>query len=73
MLDDIEELLKTVTRVEVIDHNGRSYTNWEASDVQLSFQDDNQTLKIFMNRTPTKYTERELEMLRQILEERKSD
>jgi len=36
-----------VTRVEVIDHNGRSYTNMAADKVQLSFQDEGKTLKIF--------------------------
>lgn len=43
----MNELTKNVTRVEVIDDKGRSYTNYEAKNVQLSFQDDNRTLKIF--------------------------
>ena len=37
-----------VTRVEVIDDDGRSYSKWGVSDVWLSLQDDNQTLKIFL-------------------------
>ena len=38
-----------VTRLEVIDANGRSYTNWKCKDIKLSFQDDDRTLKIFTN------------------------
>jgi len=41
-----------VTRVEVIQHsepyNGRAYTNYSAKDVEIQFQDDNKTLKIFL-------------------------
>ena len=44
-------LLK-VTRVEVIQHspphNGRAYTNYNAKDVELQYQDDGRTLKIFL-------------------------
>jgi hypothetical protein len=42
----------TVTRVEVIQHsepfNGRAYTNYRAKDVEIQFQDDGRTLKIFL-------------------------
>jgi hypothetical protein len=42
----------TVTRVEVIQHsepfNGRAYTNYRAKDVEIQFQDNNETLKIFL-------------------------
>jgi len=38
--------LPKVTRLEVIDHNGRSYVIKNA-DVELSYQDDARTLKIF--------------------------
>lgn len=39
-----------VTRVEVIDENGRSYVNQDPSNkVELSFQDNNRTLKVFVN------------------------
>lgn len=41
-----------VTRVEVIQHsplyNGRAYTNCNAKDVEIQFQDDDKTLKIFV-------------------------
>lgn len=36
-----------VTRVEVIDKNGRSYVNYGAEDVEISLQDDDRTMKIF--------------------------
>lgn len=39
-----------ITRVEVIDDNGRSYVNWDSNNkVELSFQDNDRTLKIFVN------------------------
>lgn len=42
--------LPNVTRVEVIDAEGRSYVNWDDSAVvELSLQDDARTLKIFIN------------------------
>jgi len=41
-----------VKRVEVIQHsppyNGRAYTNYDAKDVEIQFQDNNETLKIFL-------------------------
>jgi len=41
-----------VTRVEVIQHsdpyNGRAYTNYNASNVEMYLQDDSKTLKIFL-------------------------
>jgi hypothetical protein len=41
-----------VTRVEVIQHsepyNGRAYTNYNAKDVEIQFQDNGRTLKIFL-------------------------
>lgn len=40
-----------VTRVEVIDHLGRSYGNWDDNNkVELRFQDNNRTLKVFISR-----------------------
>ena len=40
-----------VTRVEVIDQDGRSYTNWNIHNkVEVSLQDDNKTLKVFISR-----------------------
>ena len=40
--------LQKVTRVEVIDSNGRIYTNYNCKDVEIQLQDDNRTLKIFL-------------------------
>ena len=41
-----------VTRVEVIQHSepykGRAYTNYNAKDVEIQFQDNGKTLKIFL-------------------------
>jgi len=37
-----------VTRVEVIDKNGRSYVNMEVTETALMLQDNNKTLKIFL-------------------------
>lgn len=38
-----------VTRVEVIDQEGRSYVNWNVNAVEFSLQDDAKTLKIFLS------------------------
>jgi hypothetical protein len=38
-----------VTRLEVIDNNGRSYVNWGVDKMEFSYQDDGRTLKIFTN------------------------
>lgn len=43
-----ERHMPNVTRVEIIDKNGRSYTNYKVADLHLSCQDDGQTLKIFV-------------------------
>ena len=44
-----------ITRVEVIDENGRSYVNWEDdNDVSWQFQDKGKTLKIFVNKVKPK-------------------
>lgn len=40
--------LDTVTRVEVIDENGRAWTTYNASNVLISMQDNDRTLKIFL-------------------------
>lgn len=37
-----------VTRFEVIDRFGRSYSNWNVEDVKFSLQDDGKTLKVFL-------------------------
>jgi hypothetical protein len=41
--------LPRVTRVEVIDENGRSYVNYNI-EVELSYQDNVQTLKLFLKK-----------------------
>jgi len=37
-----------VTRVEVITSNGREFVQYECSNVQISLQDDGQTIKVFL-------------------------
>lgn len=37
-----------VTRVEVIDSNGRVYTNYNCKDVEIQLQDGEKTLKVFL-------------------------
>ena len=37
-----------VTRVEVITNNGRYFVLYECSNVQVSLQDDGQTIKVFL-------------------------
>lgn len=37
-----------VTRVEVITGNGREFVQYECSNVQISLQDDGQTIKVFL-------------------------
>ena len=57
-LDDIEmsngDFIKSypdVTRVEVIGSDGREYVRYECSNVQVSLQDDGQTIKVFLAST----------------------
>lgn len=45
----LEERGSKITRVEVRDQKGRSYVNWKPENqVELSLQDENRTLKIFI-------------------------
>jgi len=37
-----------VTRVEVITNNGREFVQHECSNVQVSLQDNGQTIKVFL-------------------------
>ena len=47
--------MNRITRVEVIDENGRSYVNWEENnDITVSYQDDGMTLKVFVNTMESK-------------------
>lgn len=39
-----------VTRVEVIDHNGRSYSNRNCIIDEIQLQDDDKTMKIFLKK-----------------------
>jgi len=43
-----EQQFEKVTRVEVIDADGRSYVKYGVTAVELSLQDDDRTLKIFL-------------------------
>lgn len=50
-MKDLEE----VNRVEVIDENGRSYTNWDdRNEVSYGIQDNGRTLKIFISKDAEK-------------------
>lgn len=40
-----------VTRFEVIDNHGRSYTKYGVIKLHFSLQDDDRTLKIFVDHT----------------------
>ena len=42
------EVLGQPTRLEVIDADGRTYTNWKVKELQFSYQDNGKTLKIFV-------------------------
>lgn len=44
-----EEMPATITRLEVIDADGRSYTNYNCDRITLSFQDDGLTMKVFVD------------------------
>ena len=47
--------MNRITRLEVIDENGRSYVNWEDdNNVSWQFQDDGRTLKVFVNKVKPK-------------------
>ena len=37
-----------VTRVEVVTSEGREFVRYECSNVQVSLQDDGQTIKVFL-------------------------
>ena len=38
-----------VNRFEVVDSNGRVYTNYDCSNVQVTLQDGGKTLKVFLS------------------------
>jgi phage host-nuclease inhibitor protein Gam len=64
-MNRITQTFKHISRVEVIDENGRSYVNWEEdNDITVSYQDDGRTLKVFVNTMkPKTGEERALEAL----------
>ena len=39
---------KDVSRLEIIDADGRSYTNWKVQSIEESIQDEGRTLKLFV-------------------------
>lgn len=46
----LEWISPRITRVEVIDQDGRSYVNWDShNDISYQLQDDGRTLKVFVN------------------------
>lgn len=48
--EQMRKLTEKVIRVEVIDNEGRSYVNWDDKNkVELSFQDNRRTLKVFIS------------------------
>ena len=47
--EDDSQDLSGVTRVEVIDGNGRAYTNYGVRLVALDVQDEGRTLKVLVN------------------------
>jgi hypothetical protein len=50
-----KNITSKVTRIEVIDENGRSYVNWkEDNKIKVLFQDNNRTMKIFITTTKPK-------------------
>ena len=44
----MEHVMRNVTRVEIIDSRGSSYSNWSVLSVKQVFQDDGKTLKLFI-------------------------
>ncbi len=53
--EKLDKLFKTrvedapITRLEVIDEQGRAYANYNISSIEFSLQDGSRTLKIFIN------------------------
>lgn len=57
------DMPNTVTRVELIDNTGRVYVKYDVNKVMYSLQDDEQTLKVFVNWTELTVSEQMQEML----------
>ena len=47
------ETIDTVTRLEIIDSNGRVYGRFDLNGITLSLQDDQRTLKLFIESKPS--------------------
>lgn len=50
-MTDMQRL--NVTRLEIIDENGRVYSRWDIDRLEVSVQDDGRTIKMFVNRNFT--------------------
>jgi len=48
-MSDTIEHYKNITRVEVIGKGGRVFTEYNAHSIDISFQDEGRTLKVFLN------------------------
>jgi hypothetical protein len=46
---ELDFKFKSVSRVEVIDGSGRSYTNLKVKDLVMLSQDEGKTLKLFID------------------------
>lgn len=57
-----------VSRVEVINNNGRVYTQLGVVGMTFDLQDDGQTLKIFVNSDPKKEKEVREKMFKEMVE-----
>ena len=51
---DLDQTIKNVTRVEVIDQKGRSYVNWNKNNkVKILLQDNGRTMKVVISNKKT--------------------
>ena len=58
MQSDTIESLPRVRRVEVIDLSGRAYIEHNAAHVEISYQDEGTTLKVFLTNSLRSYLKR---------------
>ena len=47
------QYLENITRLEIIDSNGRVYGKFDLNGITLSLQDDQRTLKLFIESEPS--------------------
>lgn len=51
---NLDQTIKNVTRVEVIDQKGRSYVNWNKNNsVKILIQDNGRTMKVVISNKKT--------------------